>query len=159
MREGLRLLGDQRQVIFASIHEPILAEAEASDTALARLDNVLSEMDKTGYRVYAAETHRIRGELLLKCDPANVGSAEEAFLAAIAVAQKQGARSFELRAALALARLYHTTGGSADANSTLAPALEGFPPTPAFPEIAEAQALLATLCEDPAIKAEAARSE
>ena len=73
--------------------------------------------------------------------------AEEAFLTAIAVAQQQKAKSFELRAALSLAKLYQSTGRPADAHAMLAPALEGFSPTPEFPEIAEAQTLLATLAD------------
>ena len=57
----------------------------------------------------------------------------------------KGARSFVLRAALSLAKLYQSTGRPADAHAVLAPALEGFSPTPEMPEIAEAQALLAAL--------------
>jgi adenylate cyclase len=86
--------------------------------------------------------HRIRGAILLKRDPANSAPAEEAFLAAIAIAQAQKARSFELQAALALAKLYQSTARPAEAHAVLAQALEGFPPTPEMPEIAEAQALL-----------------
>jgi len=71
--------------------------------------------------------------------------AEEAFLTAIAVAQQQMAKSFELRAALVLAKLYQSTGRAVDAQAVLAAALEGFPPTPEFPEIVEGQELLATL--------------
>jgi hypothetical protein len=89
--------------------------------------------------------HRIRGEILLKHDPANTAPAEEAFLAAIAVAQAQKAKSFELQAALALAKLYQSTGRPAYAYAVLAPALEGFSPTPEMPEIAEAQTLLERL--------------
>ena len=89
--------------------------------------------------------HRLRGEILLKRDPANTAPAEEAFLAAIAVAQQQKARSFELRAALDLARLYRSTSRSADAHALLASALNGFSPSPEFPEIAEAQTLLGAL--------------
>ena len=47
--------------------------------------------------------------ILLKLNPANTAPAEEAFLTAITVAQKQKARSFELRAALSLAKLYQST--------------------------------------------------
>jgi predicted ATPase len=71
--------------------------------------------------------------------------AEEAFLPAIATAQQQKARSFELRAALSLARLYQSAGRAADAYAALAPALEGFAPTSEFPEIEEAQQLLDSL--------------
>jgi|SRR6516162_4580283 predicted ATPase len=89
--------------------------------------------------------HRLGGEILLKRDPANTAPAEDAFLTAIAVAQQQRARSFELRATLSLARLYQSSNRAADAHAALAPALEGFLPTPEFPEIAEAQTLLAAL--------------
>ena len=65
--------------------------------------------------------------------------------AAIAFAQSQKARSFELRAALSLAKLYCTANRDADAHAVLAPAVEGFPPTRQFPELTEAQTLLATL--------------
>jgi hypothetical protein len=87
----------------------------------------------------------LRGEILLKPDPANTRPAEDAFLTAIAIAQHQKARSFELRAALDLARLYNSTGRSADAHAVLASALRDFSPTPEFPEIGEAQTLLAAL--------------
>ena len=66
-------------------------------------------------------------------DPANAAPAEEAFRDAIAVAQPQKARSFELQAALALEKLYQSTGRAADAHAVLAPALEGFSPTPELP--------------------------
>jgi hypothetical protein len=85
--------------------------------------------------------HLLRGELLLKRDPRNPASAEETFQGALAIAREQGARSWGLRAALALARLYESTGRPADAATVLAPALGRFSPTPEMPEIAEAQAL------------------
>jgi hypothetical protein len=54
--------------------------------------------------------------------------AEEAFLTAIVVAKQQATRSFELRAALCLAKLYCSMGRNADAHSVLGAALE--PATP-----------------------------
>jgi tetratricopeptide (TPR) repeat protein len=80
-------------------------------------------------------------------------------LTAIAVANQQGTRSFELRAALSLANLYQSTGRPADAHAVLAPALDGFAPTKEMPEIAEAQALLASLSETDEVKAEAAHRQ
>jgi predicted ATPase len=100
---------------------------------------------ETGEHWSDAFLHRLRGEILLKRDPPNKTPAEDAFLTAIAVAQQQKARSFELRAALSLAKLYHSTDRPADAHAVLALALKGFSPTPEFPEIAEAQTLLSTL--------------
>jgi len=70
---------------------------------------------------------------------------EEAFLTAISVARDKKARSFELRAALSLAKLYHSIGRPTETRAVLSSALEGFSPTPEFPEIEEAQALLAAL--------------
>ena len=101
--------------------------------------------------------HRIRGEILLKQNPADPAPAEAAFLAAIAVAQQQKARSFELRAALSLAKLYQSTGRPIDAHDVLGPALQGFSPTPEFPQIAEAKALFEALAADERVKADAAR--
>jgi predicted ATPase len=83
--------------------------------------------------------------MLLKRDPGDPAPAEEAFQTAIAVAREQGARSFGLQAALKLAKLYQSSGRPADAHAVLAPALEGFAPTPEMPEIGEAQALLSRL--------------
>ena len=100
--------------------------------------------------------HRIRGEILLKRDPADTAAAEQSLQAAIAIAQSQKARSFELRAALSLAKLYRATNRDADAHSVLAPAVEGFPTTQQFPELTEAQTLLAALSESDALKSAAA---
>jgi predicted ATPase len=112
---------------------------------LRRIDEALALANETGERWADSLLHRIRGAILLKRDPANSAPAEEAFRAAIAVAQAQKARSFELQAALALAKLYQATDRPTEAQAVLAPALEGFAPTPELPEIAEAQALLEQL--------------
>ena len=124
-----------------------MAEAEAKlgriADAFATLERALGEMAETGCCASASMAHAVRGELLLKQDPISPGPAENSFLTAIAIAQAQKARSFELRAALSLAKLYQSSGRPADAYAVLGPALEGFVPTPEFPEIEEAKALLA----------------
>jgi predicted ATPase len=97
------------------------------------------------HRAFEAELHRARGELLLKRDPANPTSAEEDFLTALAIAKRQGTRSFELRAALVLAKLYQSTARLTEAHAVLSPVLDGFAPTREFPEIAEAQEMVATI--------------
>ena len=129
--------------------EAALAEAEAgageTDAGLRRLEDALAELERTEHRWYAPEMYRIRAEILLKRDPADTAAAEQSLQAAIAIAQHQKARSFELRAALSLAKLYCAANRDADAHAVLAPAVEGFPPTHQFPELAEAQALLAAL--------------
>jgi predicted ATPase len=147
MRRGLAIYREQGRIWL--LPEAVLAEAEASagetDAGLRRLDLALAELPRTEERLYEAEMHRIRAEILLKRDPADTAAAEPSLQAAIAVAQAQKTRSFELRAALSLAKLYRVTKRDADAHAVLAWAVEGFPPTQQFPELAEAQTLLSAL--------------
>jgi predicted ATPase len=149
MRRSLAIAREQGRNWLWPSQEAALAKAEASsgetDAALRRVDDALAELEANENRWYEAELHRIRAEILLKRDPANTAAAEQALQTAIAIAQSQEARSFELRAALSLAKLYCSTGRDADAHAALAPVVEGFPPTEQFPELAEAQTLLAAL--------------
>jgi predicted ATPase len=162
-------MADLRQALAAYIglgnkltlpfFQGLLAEIEGQDAtagALTRIDEALALAGETGEHGSDAFLYRLRGELLLKRDSANVAQAEEAFLTAIAIAQEQKARSYELRAALSLARLYHSIGRSADAHDVLRPAVAGFSRTPECPEIAEAQAMLAALAETDEVKNAAA---
>ena len=149
MRRGVEQLREQNVLFFDGLLKIALAEAEARagdpDRAVAILDEALATADRLGYRAFEAELHRARGDALLMRDPTALAPAEEALLTAIGVAKQQGTRSFELRAALALAKLYQSTNRPADAHTVLAPALDGFTPTSQMPEIAEAQALLAAI--------------
>ena len=151
MREGLDTLRTHGFTVVTPMFYSYLAELEAelgeSDAALGTLDRALAEIGRTEHRTFDAEVHRIRGEILLRSTPANPAPAEQDLQTAIAIADRQGARSFGLRAALSLAKLYQSTGRPADAHAVLAPALEGFAPTSQMPEIAEAEALLATVKE------------
>jgi predicted ATPase len=159
MRRGVDLLREQNVLMFDGLLKIALAEVEAHagdvDRAVAILDRALATSDRIGHRAFDAKLHRIRGEMLLKRDPGNAAPAEEAYLAAIAIAREQGARGFGLLAALSLAKLYQSTGRPVEAHDVLAPALEGFSPTPEMFEIGEAKALLAGLAETDEMKAAA----
>ena len=163
MRRAVDELRRQNVLLFDGLLKIALAEAEARagdpDRAVALVDEGLATAERTGYCAFEAELHRVRGEILLKRDSANSAPAEEAFQTAIAVAKRQATRSFELRAALSLAKLNQSIGRFAEAHAVLAPALEGFAPTDEMPEIAEAQALLAALAESDVVKAEAAQRQ
>jgi predicted ATPase len=149
MHRGVELLPEQKVRVFDGLFKATLAEAEARagdvDRALAVLDEALATCERIGHRPFESDLHRVRGELLLKRDPTHSTTAEEALKTGIAVAKQQTTRSFELRAALALAKLYRSTARPAAALAALAGAIEGFAPMPEMPEIAEAQALLEQL--------------
>ena len=138
--------GNKVQLLFyRGLLAEIEAEGENADAALAGIDGALALAGETGEHWFDAGLHRIRGEILLKQNPADPAPAEAAFLAAIAVAQQQKARSFDLCAALSLAKLHHSTGRPVDAGDVLGPALAGFSSTPEFPAIAEAMQLVAEI--------------
>jgi predicted ATPase len=165
MRRGVELLRDQKITTFDGLRKIILAEAEAGigdiDGAIAIIDEALTTCERTSHRAFEAELHRARGDHLLRRDPANPALAEEAFQRAVTVARQQSARSFELRASFALAKLYQSTARPADAHAVLTSALEGFSPTSEMPEIAEAQTLLERLARggDAAIPAKGPATE
>jgi predicted ATPase len=127
----------------------LLAELEAAtrgpDAALTLIGQGLAAALETGEHYTDPYLYRLRGEMLFRFDPANPAPAEEAFQTAIAIAEEQGARSYELLASLGLAKLYQSSARPAEAHAVLVPALGGFSPTPEMPEIAEAQALLESL--------------
>jgi len=149
MQRGLAIGRERGFASHLPIFEAALAEAEASageiDAGLRRLDDALAQLEATECRSYEAEIHRLRAAILLQRDPADTVAAEQSLQAAIAIAQSQKARSYELRAALSLAKLYRVANRDADAHAVLAPAVGGFPPTRQFPELAEAQTLLPAL--------------
>ena len=149
MRGGLAIFREQGMVYLVPSLQAALAEAEAgageTDAGLRRLHEAFAVLERTEERFYEAEMQRIRGEILLKRDPADTAAAEQSLQAARGIAQSQQARSFELRAALSLAKLYRAVNRDADAHAVLVPAVDGFPPTDQFPELAEAQTLLSAL--------------
>ena len=159
--KSLAEYGGQGDRLFKPLFQGHLAELEAAageaERALTTIGEGLATAQDGGQHVWDAFLHCIRGDILLKADSEHPARAEDAYLAAVAIAREQGARSFELRAALALARLHQSTGHPADAHAVLAPATEGFSPTPEMPEIAEALALLTALAATDEVRAQVAQ--
>ena len=121
------------------------AAAQNDERALALIDEALTMSQEDGDRLYDSTLHRLRGNILLKRDPANPPQAEDAFKTSLAIAKQQGARTFELLASFALAKLYQSAARLVEAHAVLAPALEGFSPTPEMPVIAKALELMAAI--------------
>jgi hypothetical protein len=78
---------------------------------------------------------------LLRCDPPNVSSSEDAFNRALEIARSQQTKTFELRSALGLARLCRSNG-RAGVSELLAPVLVDFDRGQDLPEVQEAEKLL-----------------
>ena len=118
------------------------------DIALTHIDErwPLSEPGRTSLRSSLSRIS-FAAKSCSRSNPRNPAPAKEAFGTALAIAKQQGARSWGLRAALSFAKFLRSTGRLAEAHAVLAPALEGFAPTPEMPEIAEAQALLTGLTQ------------
>ena len=146
MREGLALWNEMYYRLFAPLTGTLLAEREAEagrvEVGLATLDAQLAAVEQSGQRWFDAEVHRVRGDLLVKLRRPDVAAAESAFVRAIEIARRQQTRTFELRAALSLAKLYQTTGRDQAAMELLVPALVGFSAGFELPEVEQAQQLI-----------------
>jgi predicted ATPase len=146
LKQGLAAYMEAGNRAWSAFFAGLLAQVEADggqySEALSRIAKTLTLAIEISEHWVDSFLHRIRGETLWKGDPRNAAAAEEAFIAAIAIAWQQKAKSFELCGALSLAKLYQSTRRPAKARAVLTPALKGFSPTPEMPEIAEAMALM-----------------
>ena len=124
MRQGLayyRQTGSRAPVGF---YFGLLAEAygkgnqpEEGLTVVAEALELVQQTD----RVYEAELYRLQGELLLTRAAAHHLEAETGFQQALAIARRQQAKAWELRAAMSLSRLWQRQGKRAEAYELLAP--------------------------------------
>ena len=89
--------------------------------ALTHLTEALSLIDRTQECWFEAELHRLRAEALLVGSPGDPAEAEASLLRALAVAQEQDTKFWELRAATSLARLWRDQGKRDEARELLAP--------------------------------------
>ena len=71
--------------------------------------------------MWEAEVHRLAGEIALKSPVPDASKAEAYFERALAVAREQQAKSWELRAAMSMARLWRDQGKRDEARVLLAP--------------------------------------
>ena len=149
LRNGMALFREQGIRFPLPLCAVLLAEIEDAigriEHAVALLDNTLADAERTGQHHFDVELHRQRGALLLRKTPNDVAAAEGAFIRAIEVARSQQTRTFELRAAISLARLWRDQGKPQQARELLAPVYGWF--TEGFDtlDLKEAKALLEEL--------------
>jgi predicted ATPase len=124
IQEGLAALRAAGAEVERPQNLSLLAEACMKtgrlDDGLSALTEALAVADEREARVSEAETHRLKGELLLKQNNSNASEAQNCFERAIEIARKQSAKSWELRATMSLARLLATEGRRDEAHALLA---------------------------------------
>jgi predicted ATPase len=118
------------------------AEAGQAATGLEILRGLIAWTKQSGQHWLDAELHRSQGELLSHLDSPGVSMAEDAFRRALEIARTQRTKTFELRSAVGLARLYCANGRAGSISELLAPILVDFDMAQDFPEIEEAKTLL-----------------
>jgi predicted ATPase len=118
------------------------AELANFDAAWRCVGEAMTTVEATKETLFEADIHRTAGEIALKMPEPNVVKAEEYFDRALAVARKQQAKSWELRAAMSMARLWRDQGKPQQARELLAPVYGWF--TEGFDtlDLREAKALL-----------------
>jgi predicted ATPase len=112
---------------------------------LHALAEALALIEQTGERWSEAELYRLKGECLLLGSQAQQGEAAACFQQALDIARRQQAKSWELRAAISLARLWQQQGKRAEAYALLAPIYGWFTEGFDTADLQEAKALLAAL--------------
>ena len=138
---GARYMVPQLRATLARI----CAMAGATEEGLDNVENGLAEAAETGEQSSDPELLRLRAELTLLQAPDRSEQAEADLLAAIDRVKEQRSRSFELRAATDLARLWHAQSKSDDARALLAPVYEWFTEGFETADLQRAKALLDTL--------------
>ena len=135
--------------LFVPLYLSHLARAYAElgkfDDAWRCIGEAMTAVETTKERWYEADIHRIAGEIALLSPEPDAAKAEAYFDRALAVAREQEAKSWELRAAMSMARLWRGQGKRQQARDLLAPIYGWFTEGFDTPDLKEAKALLDTV--------------
>ena len=134
----------------ASLHSPLmlknLAKAHAQlgqfDDAWRCVGEAIATVQRTREKFYEAEVNRFAGEITLMLPRPVVAKAQEFFDHALSVARQQQAKSWELRAAMSMARLWRDQGKRDEARNLLAPVYGWFTEGFDTRDLKEAKSLL-----------------
>ncbi len=154
LERGLELMNEARRGLQASGGElvysysnTLLAEIylamKKPDEGLAVVDEAIRRCEEKDHRLNEAELHRLRGELLLM--KKQTAEAEKSFREAIEIARGQEALSFELRAAISLARMLITSGRGHEGRELLSSVHGRFTEGFGTPDMVDASRILAEL--------------
>jgi len=123
----------------------MLAQVGQITEGLEALAEGLATVAKNRIRWWEAELYRLKGELLLRQAVAQPEEAEVCFQQALAVARREQAKSWELRAATSLSRLWQRQGKRDKACALLAPIYGWFTEGFETADLQQARALLEDL--------------
>jgi predicted ATPase len=102
------------------------AELGQFDDACRCVGEAITAVETTKESWYEAEVNRVAGEIALKSPEPDAAKAEAYFERALAVARQQQGKSWQLRAALSMARLWRDQGKRSEARDLLAPIYDWF---------------------------------
>jgi predicted ATPase/DNA-binding winged helix-turn-helix (wHTH) protein len=153
---GVESLQDSLQRLHATPYELLTTELNLSlawglsaigqvDEAISLIDESLAQVETNGNLLYIPELLRVKGTVLLLLPEPNRNNAEACFLQALALSRDQGARAWELRAAIDLAKLLADRGEIDGAHELLRPVFEHFVEGLGTADLKAAENLLATL--------------
>jgi predicted ATPase len=155
MREGIAALRAIGAVVTlpSSLASLVQAYGRVGEIgqALDLFDEALELVEENKARCWEAELCRLKGELLLAKGAES--QAETSFQRALAVARRQGARSWELRATTSLARLWQGQGRRDQARQVLAAIYGWFTEGFDTPDLKEAKTLLGELSSSSPVQA------
>jgi predicted ATPase/DNA-binding winged helix-turn-helix (wHTH) protein len=130
LRAGFDEFGKPRFIILrliASLMAEALGRAGQIADGLSAVEEALASIEQTDERWVIADLLRVKGELLLlQGAPGGAARAEDHFRKALEWARRHGALSWELRAAVSLARLWRDQNRTKAAREILAPVYDQF---------------------------------
>ena len=143
MRAGVGMGFRNMRLYLARIH---IHKGEL-DQALELLDKTLPEIHQTGELWFEAELLRTKAEALQASGPDHYADAEACFLKARDVAEKQGAKSYALRAVISLGRMMQGQGRAREARAVVSEVYDWFTEGWDTVDLRDAKALLDELAE------------
>jgi hypothetical protein len=149
-RIGTRAALGFYHVLFAEC----LEKQGNTNEALTALEAAVVHVERrSSDALWEPEVHRLMGDLLLRRNPSAPDRAEVSYRRAIERARSQEAKSWELRAATSLARLWRDQGKPAEAHELLAPVYSWFTEGFDTADLKDAKALLGELADAAALPA------
>ncbi|NEU97118.1 winged helix-turn-helix domain-containing protein [Bradyrhizobium uaiense] len=116
----------QRKVEFNIALTQGLITIGRVDEGIALIDETMSRVEENGELYLLPEVLRIKGCAILASSEHRVDQAEACFSQSLELSRRQGARAWELRTAIDLARLLANRGRPGDGRKLLQPILEQF---------------------------------